>query len=216
MPMLSNREYRQIINDVNTSNIIVETQETQEPSYIVEGYAMNWEAYPLFTQEDGTVIYERFERSCFDKCDMSDVIMQYDHEGKVFARLSNNTLQLNIDDTGLHIRADLSKSQPSRDMYEEIRNGLVTKMSWGFATGDYYFDKATRTIVHTSIKKIYDISAVSIPANDSTSISARRSAVLDSTVEQIAKELEEEKQQQQLLQQRAKQKLQLKLKLGGF
>lgn len=203
MLQLKAREYRML------SDVAVQKEGN---SYIVEGYCMTWDRYLLF-DFDGNQIYERFERDCFVGCDMSDIIMQYDHQGKVYARTSNNTLQITVDDKGLYIKADLSKSQASREMYEEISSGLVTKMSWGFATKDYYFDESTSTIVHKSIKKIYDVSAVSIPANDGTSIHAR-SELLEEQIARITKELEEK--QQQLLQQRNKIKLQLKLKLGGF
>ena len=71
----------------------------------VEGYATGFEAYPLY-ECGGVTIYERFERGCFDGCDMSDIIMQYDHEGRVYARNSNNTLAVDVDDNGLFIAAD--------------------------------------------------------------------------------------------------------------
>lgn len=147
-------------------------QKRIDSDYYVEGYATTWERYVLWEDDNGP-IYERFERSAFDDCDMSDVIMQYDHQGKVLARQSNHTLMVETDEHGLFICADLSKSRAAKDMYEEIRNELVTKMSWGFQTGSYYYDKDTRTIVHTKVKKIYDVSAVSIPANDTTDINAR-------------------------------------------
>lgn len=50
---------------------------------------------------------------------------------------------------------------------------MITKMSWRFRVGDCYWDAETRTIVHRTVKKIYDVSAVSIPANDNTEINAR-------------------------------------------
>ena len=40
----------------------------------------------------------------FDGCDLSDVIMQYDHTGRVFARTGNDTLEAGPDNIGLHIR----------------------------------------------------------------------------------------------------------------
>jgi phage head maturation protease len=46
-------------------------------------------------------------------------------------------------------------------------------MSWGFHLGDYEYDRDSRTIIHKSIKKIFDVSAVSIPANQNTEINAR-------------------------------------------
>ena len=69
--------------------------------------------------------------------------------------------------------ADLGRTEAARDLYADIQAGMVTKMSWRFAVGDFYFDRETRTIVHTAVRKIYDVSAVSIPANDNTEINAR-------------------------------------------
>ena len=54
----------------------------------------------LYEFEDGTKIYERIDAHALDSADMSDVIMQYDHEGRVFARQSNNTLILEPDCKG--------------------------------------------------------------------------------------------------------------------
>jgi phage head maturation protease len=46
-------------------------------------------------------------------------------------------------------------------------------MSWGFTLGDYYYDRENRTIVHKTVKKVFDVSGVSIPANQNTEINAR-------------------------------------------
>ncbi len=165
MPMDKNRQYRGL------EFSFLETEE-MESNYLVEGYATTFEPYLFYEGSDGNV-YEKFEKSAFDNCDMSDVIFQYNHTGKVFARMSNDTLQLRVDDKGLYVKADLSKSDASRKMYEEIKAGLVTKMSWGFKLGEWEFDESSNTFIHKSVKKIYDVSAVSIPANEDTSISAR-------------------------------------------
>jgi HK97 family phage prohead protease len=143
-----------------------------DSSYYVEGYAARFEPYVLYELDDGP-IYERFERGCFDNCDMSDVIFQLNHQGTVMARQSNGTLIVEIDDDGLFTAADLSRTEAARRMYEEISTGMITKMSWGFITGEYDYDVANRTIVHRSVKKIFDVSAVSIPANQNTEINAR-------------------------------------------
>lgn len=148
------------------------TSKRFDSEYYVEGYATGFEAYPLY-EYDGVTIYERFERGCFDGCDMSDIIMQYDHEGRVFARNSNNTLIVDVDDNGLFIAADLSKTSSARSLYEDINAGMITKMSWCFVPDDIDFDDSTKTIIHRHIKKIYDVSAVSIPANQNTAINAR-------------------------------------------
>lgn len=122
---------------------------------------------------DGVKYYEVIDRHALDEADLSDVIMQYDHQGKVLARLSNGTLGLEANDKGLFIYADLSKSQAAKELYEEIRNGLVTKMSWAFTVAEDEYNRETRTRTIKKIKKVYDVSAVSVPANGDTDISAR-------------------------------------------
>jgi HK97 family phage prohead protease len=143
-----------------------------DSDYYVEGYAARYEPYILYETEDGP-IYERFERGCFDNCDLSDVIYQLNHQGTVMARQSNGSLIVEPDENGLFTAADLGRTQAARDHYEEIRAGMITKMSWGFILGDYYFDRESRTIVHKTVKKIFDVSGVSIPANQNTEINAR-------------------------------------------
>ena len=148
---------------------------------IVEGYATTFnQPYQLWSY-DGYTVMEQIDARAFDDCDMSDVIMQYDHEGRVFARISNETLSLNADNVGLKIRANLGGTEIGRELFEEIQGGYTTKMSFGFKVGE---DKREVTENHedntvtvlrtiTKISKLYDVSAVSLPANDATSISAR-------------------------------------------
>lgn len=162
-------------------------QETRriESDHYVEGYAARYEPYVLYYDYDGQPVYERFERGCFDGCDMSDVIMQYDHAGKVLARTSNGSLIVEVTDEGLFVAADLSRTEAARDLYDDIKAGMVTKMSWRFRTGTYYYDQETRTIVHKTVKKVYDVAPVSIPANDDTEINAR--AWVDGEIAQAAR-----------------------------
>lgn len=164
-----------------------------DTEFYVEGYAARYEPYVLYYDANGEPVYERFERGCFDNCDMSDIIYQFDHAGKVFARTSNGSLIVEPDDEGLFMAGDLGRTAAARTHYEDdIKSGMVTKMSWRFRVGDYYYDTATRTIVHKTVAKIYDVSSVSIPANDDTTINAR--AWVDGEIAQAARrdaELEE-------------------------
>ena len=137
---------------------------------------------------------EQVDPHAFDNCDMNDVIMQYDHEGRVFARTKNDTLQLATDETGLKVTADLSGTEIGRQLYTEIKGGYTDKMSFGFVVAEdkrevtrdleNHITTVNRTI--TKIKKLYDVSAVSLPANDATSISARK--FLDGEIERIKAE----------------------------
>lgn len=191
----SGREYR------NTQPLLVKDDEKK-----VRGYATTFNEPYLLWSFDEYRVYEQIDPHAFDECDMSDVIMQYDHEGRVFARLSNNTLALNVDDHGLEIEADLGGTELGRDLYEEIKGGYTNKMSFGFKVAE---DKREETVDHenniitvtrtiTKISKLYDVSAVSLPANDATEISARSFA--DGVIEEVKKEILAKEQREKLKQ----------------
>ena len=162
---------------------------------IVEGYATTFnEPYELWRDGPDYVFMEQVDARAFDDTDMSDVIMQYDHEGRVFARTGNGTLELDVDNHGLHIRADLGGTEIGRQLYEEIRGGYTDKMSFGFTVDEderlIQEDKesGTVTILRTikRIGKLYDVSAVSLPANNATEISAR--SWCDGVIQQLTEE----------------------------
>ena len=157
----------------------IEARDAGENRKIVEGYATTFDQeYTLYSFGEFE-LRESIARNAFDETDMSDVIMQYDHEGRVFARKSNGTLQLETDDHGLKIRADLGGTEIGRQLYEEIKGGYTTKMSFGFTVnGEQRTEEEIdgKTIIHrkiTAIKKLFDVSAVSLPANEATEITSR-------------------------------------------
>ena len=170
------REYRNMVMEIRAAD--------NEEQMLVEGYATTFnQPYMLYDGKYYKVI-EQIAPTAFQECDMADVIMQYNHEGRVFARNKNGTLSLTVDNVGLKITADLGGTDIGRQLYQELKGGYTDKMSFSFVVGedkretteDYEnsIEIVNRTI--TKIKKIYDVSAVSIPANDLTSISARRYA----------------------------------------
>lgn len=142
------------------------------PAYHARGYASTFERYLLFEDIDGPV-YEQILPTAFDHANMSDVILQFDHMGRPYARTSNNTLLLSVDGHGLKVDADLSLTDGSRELWQEINCGLITRMSFCFIIGKGHFDQATSTSVIEEISKVFDVSAVSIPANPGTDIEAR-------------------------------------------
>lgn len=143
----------------------------------VEGYAARYDTYLLYDDGERGKTFERFEPSAFDGCDMSDVILQFDHAGRVFARTTNGTLLVEPDAEGLFMAADLDRTELARGLFDDIAAKMLTKMSWRFRLGEYYIEEKAGskdvTIVHTKIPKIYDVSVVSIPANQETEINAR-------------------------------------------
>ena len=190
MAVKSDREYRDMTMEIRSA----ENEEVeQEDRKIVTGYASTFnEPYTLYEDEDWR-FEEVVDSRAFDNTDMSDVIMQYDHEGRVFARMSNDTLTVVPDDKGLLIEADLGGTELGRQLFEEIKGGYTNKMSFGFTVdGEDIRDmkaadgKALTVRTITSVRKLYDVSAVSLPANDATSISVR--TLTDGEIERIRAE----------------------------
>jgi HK97 family phage prohead protease len=176
MPAANNREYRELAMCVRAR----ESQQTEEMR--VHGYATTFnEPYELY-RDDKYVVMEQVDPHAFDACDLRDVILQFDHEGRVYARTRNNTLSLSVDEHGLAIEADLSRTDSARQLYEEIRAGMIDRMSYGFVVEeDEWNVKHDRDSGHTEelrtirkVRKVYDVSAVSIPANDGTSLATRK------------------------------------------
>lgn len=190
----------------------MEVRAAEEESYIVEGYASTFDNPYLLHRTEGYEVYEQVDRNAFEKTDMSDVIMQYDHEGRVFARKSNGTLMVTPDDHGLFIRADLSGTEAGRQLYEEIKGGYTNKMSFGFTVRESTRDieenedmtKVLRTI--TDVGKLYDVSAVSLPANPATSISSRADG--EGVVAEVMEEIQKA-EQEKIARERQKQKIRI-------
>jgi len=181
-------------------------------SMVVEGYATTFNQPYVLWEDDEMRIMEAVDSRAFEGADMSDVIMQYDHRGHVFARIRNNTLNVRTDETGLFISADLGGTEIGRQLYTEIKGGYTDKMSFAFTVTDEQVDrqmvdnKRVITRLITKIGKLYDVSAVSVPANDGTSISAR------SFCDGIIKE-ELEETRRKLAEERTRKLIALKLKL---
>lgn len=200
MPAKENREYR---------NLTVEARAVEDQGdekRIVTGYASTFDEPYVLYDGDGWKYLEVVDRGAFDETDMSDVIMQYDHGGRVFARTRNNTLTVTPDDKGLFIEADLGGTEIGRELYEEIRGGYTDRMSFGFTVNGEYeesqkTDEGVRIYIRhiTSVQKLYDVSAVSLPANDGTSIEADATTrsignLTDGVIERIqAERLEEQR-----------------------
>lgn len=189
----SEREFREM-------RIAARDAETlEEGRKVVEGYATTFDQPYKLAEFDDVEIWEVVDRSAFDGCDMGDVIMQYDHEGRVFARTRNKTLTAEPDDNGLFIVADLGGTEIGRALYEEIAGGYTDRMSFGFTvakdrreevTDGEGRTKVTRTILE--VGKLYDVSAVSLPANPKTSLySARTKDWIDGEIEKVRAERRE-------------------------
>lgn len=199
------RQYR----NINVAEF--ECRAEDDEKKIVSGYAATFnDPYELYRDAYSGTVYivrEQIDPNAFDDADMSDVIMQYDHRGRVFARLSNGTLELSTDEHGLKMRANLGGTEIGRQLYDEIKGGYTTKMSFGFRVSEDKREESeerneetgTRTITIlrtiTKIAKLYDVSAVSLPANDATNISSRNYG--EGVVAEVIEEFEKREKQKQ-------------------
>lgn len=185
MPIRPEREYR--------SMELRSIEKNRKGEYVVEGYATTFDS-PYELYRDGKyIVKEQVSRNAFDGTDMGDVIFQLNHEGNVFARTRNNSLTLEMDDHGLKTIANLGLTTQSREIWEGINTGLLDRMSFAFTVTEDSFDEEDQgdgTIVLTRsilrIGKLYDVSVVSMPANEQTSISAR--SKFDGVIEQFEAE----------------------------
>ena len=204
MPKSDGREYRSM-----PVMAVQRAEGEEEKGYRVRGYASTFnEPYELFEDFDGTSVYEVIDPHAFDEADMTDVIMQFDHMGMVYARTRNGSLTVGIDEHGLWIEADLGLTTESRKLYEAISTGLVDRMSFCFIIADEQFDRQSKTWRVMKISKVYDVSAVSIPANPGTDISAARKRFLDGVIqEERAERLAAEARQKKIRMLQVKAKL---------
>ena len=208
---MTEKVLKKIENGREYRNMVLEVREEENTEKVVEGYATTFnEPYELYRYEDRNgnlvTVYEQVDREAFEGADTSDVIMQYDHEGRVFARLSNGTLELNADDHGLKVTANLGGTEIGRNLYEEIKGGYTNKMSFGFTVAEDDIKPNGADYLRTirKIGKLYDVSAVSYPQNGYTELSAR------SHCEGVIAEIETERmkaEEEQRIAQERKEKL---------
>ena len=161
---MADREYRNMAFEVR--------KDGEGPSFLVEGYASTFEPYKLI-EIDGVDYNEQIAPNAFDEADMSDVVFRVDHEGPVYARASAGTVMVDIDEHGLHQVTNLSKTQRSRDLFEDIAAGNYPQMSFAFTVSEDHYDADSRTRIIDRIAKVFDIAPVTWPANPTTELHAR-------------------------------------------
>lgn len=150
------------------------------------------------TETDLGYFYEKIDRHAFDECDMSDVYCLFNHDSNYpLARTLNGSLELSVEDKGLHQVADIIGTSQGNDIFKMVRENLIDKMSFAFTIDsdhgeEWYLDedgKEHRTI--KKINKLFDVSLVTYPAYSSTSAFARSVDELDELAKEHLKGKEE-------------------------
>lgn len=158
-----NREYRSFDFEVKEDN----------GDLIVEGVPVVFESPTVIYSFDGVDFFEVVDRHAFDKCNMSDVVFVENHEGTPGARTKNGSLEIKVDDVNVKSKANLRTSSKGPAMYNDIKSGIYDKMSFSFTVLKDSYDKLTRTRRILEIDRLYDVSVVTFPAYEQTSINAR-------------------------------------------
>ena len=156
-------------------------KEDGKESLVLEGIACTFDQETVLYKYSDYEYREKIEAGAFEDCDMTDVIFNYNHCGRVYARTRNGSLEVTVKEDGLHVRVTLMPDDNGhQELYRDIQSGLIDKMSFAFTvrTASYeYIENADGPDVYIrtvkAIEKLYDVSAVDIPAYDTTSISAR-------------------------------------------
>lgn len=152
-----------------------------ESEKIIEGHAAVFDSSTCI----GGRFMEVITRDAFNGCDLSDVslLVNHDSSGLPLARTKSGTLQLSVDNIGLHIRAqlDVDNSPSAKDLFSAVKRRDIDGMSFAFCIADDDWqnlnsDMPTRTI--RRIGKVYDVSAVNLPAYSTTDIHARAAEIL--------------------------------------
>lgn len=135
---------------------------------------------------------EVIKRGALDSADLSDIRLLYNHDtNKLPLARVPKTMQFNIDDTGLHMRATLPNTEEAKAVHTAVTRGDLTGMSFAFKVpkdGSFY-DSKTNTRTITQIEKVYECSVVPFPAYQTTSVEARN---------QITEQQQLDKQKDQL------------------
>lgn len=166
-------EVRSIVSDLQ-----IRQQEDGSKGRTITGYAAKFDTWsePIY----GWFV-EKIARGAFEKTDMSDVIMVFNHDiSGVLARTTSGTLKLSVDETGLRFEFEAPETTLGNDMLELVRRGDISKCSFKFVveTDEWrYADDANkleydeRTV--KSIARLYDVSLVTYPAYKDTEASVR-------------------------------------------
>ena len=186
----------------------VQTRTDEKHGNVIEGIPI---VYDVAT-DIGGMWKEIIDRGALDQADLKDVrfLVNHDIDSIPLARSRNNnensTMQMTVDNDGLHVRVDLdTEGNPrAKELYSAVKRQDISGMSFMFSVksdqwDDLDSDYPTRHI--TALDKVFEVSAVTFPAYEQTSINARSvetgQASLDSAREALesARKVEELRKQ---------------------
>lgn len=198
--------------EIRAFNFEIRAENDEERGNYIEGRAI---VYDDFT--DMGWYRETIDKGALDNTDLKDVRLLVNHNTDMIplARSRNNnansTMQMTVDDDGMNIRANLDteNNTEAKNLYSAIERGDMSGMSFMFMVDedrweDIDSDYPTRHIL--GISKVFEVSAVTFPAYEQTTLEARGLAdALDSAkaslenVRAEKREIERKKQRIKIL-----------------
>ena len=162
------------MKEIRVTEIRAESPAGQE-SLILQGCPIVFETPTVIHDPAGEYV-EVIKRGALDSADLSDVRLLYNHDlNKVPLARTPKTMQLQIGPAGLEMQAILADTQEARAVYEAVKRGDLSGMSFAFkvpAGGDEW-DAQTNTRTIHKIDKVLECSVVPFPAYPTASVEAR-------------------------------------------
>lgn len=149
-----------------------ETREADGNLYISGYFAVFNSEYDIFQGAS-----ERVDPGAFDETLSGDIRCLIDHETRlVLGRTKSGTLILKVDSRGLWGEAKINPNDTdAMNLYERVKRGDVDQCSFGFDILDEEFEDLGDKVRWTIKKvKLYEVSVVTFPAYEETSVSARK------------------------------------------
>lgn len=183
--------------EIRAFNFEVRANQNEQHGHFLEGRPIVYDQ-----RTDLGYCDEIIAKGALDEADLKDVRFLVNHNTDMIplARSRNNnensTMQMTVDDDGMGIRVDLDidNNTEAKNLYSAVERGDIDGMSFMFSVNgdeweDIESDHPTRTI--TKLGKVFEVSAVTFPAYEQTSITARG---LSEALDNARKSLENERQ----------------------
>ena len=139
----------------------------------IEGYAALYDS----ESEELWGFTETIAPGAFDNADLSDVRALMNHDPNlILARSASGTMQLGTDQKGLWYRFEAPDTTFGNDFLTMVKRGDISQSSFAFTIKEDSWEDVEdgKTLRHIrQIDRVYDVSPVTYPAYEKTSVTAR-------------------------------------------